>query len=128
MIIQRRGEDHYDWTLYRGRGPIAVEWYFRERTALPTSIMLYHLEPGAEEGLHLHRSGDETSCSPGDSEELYLVVSGEVVITIDGERAVLRPGDAAYAPAGSRHGVANESAEPAELVLAFGPPQPSTEG
>ena len=128
MLMQRRGDDHYDWSIYRGAGQVGVEWYFRETTSLPTSVMLYHLEPGADEGRHFHLEGDPDSCSVDSQDELYLVVSGEVVMTVDGERAVLRSGDAAYAPAGSAHGVKNESAAPAELVLLFGPVTPRGTG
>jgi oxalate decarboxylase/phosphoglucose isomerase-like protein (cupin superfamily) len=122
MRIQRRGDDHHDWSIYRGEGRVGVEWYFRETSALPTSVMLYHLEPGTEEGEHLHLEGDADSCSPDSQDELYLVVSGEVVMTVDDESAVLRSGDAVYVPAGPRHGVRNDSDSPAELVLFFGPP------
>jgi mannose-6-phosphate isomerase-like protein (cupin superfamily) len=126
MRIQRRGEDTHDWELYNGEGSVGVEWYFRQTTALQSSVMLYHLEPGAEEGEHLHDADDPASCSPGrSSEELYLVISGEVVMTVGGERTVLRAGDAAYAATGERHGVRNESDAPAELVLVFGPPRDS---
>lgn len=122
MLVQRRGDDHHDWSLYEGRGPVGVEWYFRERTELPTSVMLYHLEPGAEEGSHLHLAGDPASCSKLSEDELYLVVAGEVVMTVADDEAVLRPGDAVYVPQGVAHGVRNESSAPAELVLLFGPP------
>lgn len=123
MLIQRRGDDHYDWSIYRGAGRVGVEWYFRE-SALPTSVMLYHLEPGAEEGSHFHLEGDPDSCSVESQDELYLVVSGEVVMIVDGERTILRSGDATYVPAGPVHGVKNESDAPAELVLLFGPARP----
>ena len=122
MPIQRRGDDHYDWALYGGRGKLGVDWYFRQTTALASSVMLYHLEPGAEEGTHHHLEGDDSSCSVKSSDELYVVVAGEVVMNLDGERTVLHPGDSAYAPAGLPHGVANESDAPAELILVFGPP------
>lgn len=119
--IQRRGDGHFDWSLYRGAGRVGVEWYFRGISALPTSVMLYHLEPGAEEGEHLHLEGDPESCSVESQDELYIVVVGEVVMIVEGERAVLRAGDAAYVPEGRTHGVRNESDAPAELVLLFGP-------
>jgi quercetin dioxygenase-like cupin family protein len=51
---------------------------------------------------------------------------GEVVMTVDGERSVLRAGDALYAPSGSRHGVANESDLPADVILVFGAPDPAS--
>jgi mannose-6-phosphate isomerase-like protein (cupin superfamily) len=122
MLVQRRDDDHYDWSLYEGAGRVGVEWYFRDRTELPSSVMLYHFEPGAEEGSHLHLAGDPASCSVESTDELYVVVAGEVVMTVAEEQTVLRSGDAVYVPQGVRHGVKNESDAPAELVLVFGPP------
>lgn len=122
VLIQWRGDDHRDWKLYEGSGRIGVEWYFREHTELPTSVMLYHLEPGAEEGEHFHLAGDPGSCSKLSEDELYIVVAGEVVVTVDGERAVLSAGDAVYVPTGVPHGVKNASDAPADLLLLFGPP------
>lgn len=122
MLIQRRGDEHHDWALYGGAGRIGIEWYFRAETRLPTSVMLYALAPGDEEGEHLHLAGDDASCSATSEDELYLVVSGEVVVTVADERATLRAGDAVYVPHGVPHGARNESDAPAELVLLFGPP------
>lgn len=124
MRVQRRGDGGHDWELYDGEGRIGVEWYFRQTTALPTSVMLYHLEPGAEEGQHHHLTGDPESCSTTSSDEMYVVTRGEVVITAGTDRRVLRAGDAFYAPEGLHHGVRNESEAPAELVLVFGPRGP----
>jgi oxalate decarboxylase/phosphoglucose isomerase-like protein (cupin superfamily) len=122
MLVQRRGDDHHDWNLYRGAGRIGVEWYFRALTKLETSVMLYHLEPGAEEGEHLHLHGDPASCSEISEDELYLCVAGEVEMFVGDETETLRPGDAVYVPEGLPHGVRNVSDSPAEVVLLFGPP------
>lgn len=122
MHLQRRGDEHHDWELYRGEGRVGIEWYFRSLTKLPTSVMLYRLEPGAEEGSHFHLSGDPDSCSVDSEDELYLCVAGEVVMTVGDETATLSPGDAVYVPEGVPHGVRNDSDAPAELVLLFGPP------
>jgi len=122
MLLQRRGDEHHDWSLYRGEGSVGVEWYFRDRTQLPTSVMLYHLEPGASEGEHFHLEGDAGSCSVDSEDELYVCVAGELVMVVGDERETLRPGDAVYVPEGVPHGVRNESDAPAELVLLFGPP------
>jgi len=124
MRVQRRGDNAHVWELYRGRGRIGIEWYFKETTALPISVMLYHLDPGAEEGEHFHLEGVGDSCSPGSSDEMYVVTAGEVVVTSGESRRVLRAGDAFYAPEGMRHGVRNESDAPAELILVFGPRGP----
>lgn len=126
--IQRLHDDARDWELYDGKKSVQVEWYFRETTQLAANVMLYHLEPGAEEGEHFHLADDPGSCSPRSSDEIYVVTKGEVVMLMAEERVVLRAGDGAYAPHGFPHGVANESNEPAELVLVFGPPKQQTEG
>jgi mannose-6-phosphate isomerase-like protein (cupin superfamily) len=122
-LVQRRGDDPREWTLYGGDGTVGIEWFFRERTRLGANVMLYHLEPGAAEGDHRHLEGADDSCSVYSSDEMYVVTRGEVVMVLDGEERMLRAGDAAYAPHGLRHGVRNDSAEPAELVLIFGPPR-----
>ncbi len=44
-------------------------------------------------------------------------------MNFEGERTTLTAGDAAYAPARTWHGIANEPDAPAEMVLIFGPPQ-----
>ncbi len=121
--VQRRGGEHYDWSLYGGAGEVGIEWYFRHDSALGPNVMLYRLEPGAEEGEHFHLEGAADSCSTYSSDEMYVVTGGAVVVTLAGERHVLAAGDAVYAPAGVPHGVANESDAVAELVLVFGPPR-----
>ncbi|MDP3952896.1 cupin domain-containing protein [Microbacterium sp.] len=129
MLVQRRGDNAHEWELYHGAGRIGIEWYFKETTSLPISVMQYRLEPGAEEGQHFHLEGVGDSCSPGSSDEMYVVTTGEVVISSDEDRRILRAGDAFYAPQGKRHGVRNESDAPAELILIFGPrgPHPFTQ-
>jgi mannose-6-phosphate isomerase-like protein (cupin superfamily) len=123
MKLQRRDSHRVERQLYDGAGVLGLEQYFAESTRLSTSVLRYHFEPGASEGIHRHDATAADSCTPDDSDELYLVLSGELVMTIDGERTTLRAGDAAYAPARTWHGIANESEAPAEMVLIFGPPR-----
>lgn len=124
MRVQRRGDNAREWELYKGRASIGIEWYFKETTNLPISVILYHLEPGAEEGQHFHLEGAGDSCSTGSQDEMYVITQGEVVISADEDQRVLRACDAYYAPQGTRHGVRNESDGPAELLLIFGPRGP----
>jgi len=121
VLVQRRGETHWDVELYDGAGKVGMDWYFRHTTSLTDHVMLYHLEPGAEEGEHLHEAGNPDACSPKDQDELYVVVTGEVVVFAGERRTTLSAGDAVYVPFGEPHGVRNETAQPAELVLIFGP-------
>ncbi len=48
--------------------------------------------------MHRHDAAAADSCTPDDSDELYLVLSGELVMTVEGERTTLAAGDAAYCP------------------------------
>ncbi|MEW1865585.1 cupin domain-containing protein [Streptomyces sp. NPDC088194] len=48
-------------------------------------------------------------------EEVFLVLSGSLQLTIDGETRTLTAGDAAVAPPGSSLGIANPAEEPAAL-------------
>ena len=124
MELQRRDSRRVEQPLYDGAGVLGLEEYFADSTRLTASVLRYHFEPGASEGRHRHDATAADSCTPDDSDELYLVISGELVIDIEGECTTLVAGDAAYAPARTWHGIANESDAPAELVLIFGPPRP----
>jgi quercetin dioxygenase-like cupin family protein len=48
-------------------------------------------------------------------EEVFLLLSGRLELSIDGETRTLTPGDAAVAPPGSSIGLANETEEPARM-------------
>ena len=74
---------------------------------------LYCLEPGQSQKPHLHH----------DSDKVYIVLEGEVTITIGSEEAKLADQMAALAPAGMDHGVRNDG--PGRLVLlVFMAPRP----
>ncbi|MFC6013050.1 cupin domain-containing protein [Nocardia lasii] len=53
-------------------------------------------------------------------EEAFVLLTGEVTITIDGESAPLTPGDAAVAPANSMIAIANTTPAPAVLLVTVG--------
>ena len=121
MKLQRRDSRRVDKPLYDGAGVLGLEEYFADATRLTSSVLRYHFEPGTSEGMHRHDATAADSCTPEDSDELYVVVKGELVMNIDGERTTLAAGDAAYAPARTYHGITNESQAPAEMLLIFGP-------
>jgi mannose-6-phosphate isomerase-like protein (cupin superfamily) len=55
------------------------------------------------------------------SENVYLVLSGEVVVRIDGEDHRLAPGDAAFIPPGVPHSATNVGVNDAELIEIYAP-------
>lgn len=56
------------------------------------------------------------------TEELYLVSAGEGRLVLDGEERVLREGDCALIPAGTRHKIFNTGSTPLRIVCACAPP------
>jgi quercetin dioxygenase-like cupin family protein len=55
-----------------------------------------------------------------DVEEVLLVVSGECVVTVDGEHHTAYAGDAVIVRPGSRHSIAHESDEPCTVFGVLG--------
>ena len=72
---------------------------------------LYTLLPGQHQRPHVHHESDK----------IYYAISGEVMLTVGGEEALLPEGSAGYAPAGVVHGVKNVSADPAVLLVVLAP-------
>ena len=70
---------------------------------------LYALLPAQK--VHVHEGSDK----------VYYALEGEVVVRVGEEEALLAPGMAAFAPAGAPHGVRNESASPALLLVVTAP-------
>jgi quercetin dioxygenase-like cupin family protein len=73
-------------------------------------VLEAEIQPGGGSSWHAHTREDET----------VLVLEGELVLD-DGERNVLRPGDAHVMPRGRRHAFANEGEAPARLYFFCSP-------
>lgn len=73
---------------------------------------LYCLLPGQEQRIHAHEGSDK----------VYLAMRGKATLQIGEEIRILEPGEAVLAPAGVPHGVRNNSAEEAVLLVTMAPP------
>lgn len=71
----------------------------------------YCLLPGQAQRVHEHASEDK----------VYVVLEGEAVFDIGGERELLSEGMAVMAEAGVAHGVRNDSATPVVLLVVMAP-------
>jgi mannose-6-phosphate isomerase-like protein (cupin superfamily) len=75
--------------------------------------------------LHVNRIRAGTVPGPyhlhTDAENVYLVLSGDVVVSIDGEAHRLGPGDAAFIPPGVPHSASNVGSVDAELIEIYAP-------
>lgn len=66
------------------------------------------LAPGADIGLHTHAE---------DNEELYVVVSGRGLMTLDGEEFEVGPGDVILNRPGGTHALRNTGEEALRIVV-----------
>jgi quercetin dioxygenase-like cupin family protein len=79
--------------------------------ATPTDALtagLAELEPGGWLGLHRHAPA-----------EIYYVIEGRGVVTIDGEDCQVGPGAAVFIPGDAEHGVRNDGVETLRFVYVF---------
>ncbi len=56
-------------------------------------------------------------------EQIYYVLEGEGVLTVDGERHLMRPHDYAYVPPGVRHGIGNTGTQGLVFLVVTTPAQ-----
>ncbi len=68
---------------------------------------VYCLLPGQSQKTHVHDNLDK----------VYLVQTGAPTVVLGDEQRVLQPGQAAFAPAGTPHGLRNDGSEQATLLV-----------
>jgi mannose-6-phosphate isomerase-like protein (cupin superfamily) len=68
--------------------------------------------PGSQQPLHSHT----------DSEQVYVIVSGQGTMLIDDEEQTVGPGDTIFIPPGSRHAIRNDSGTELVFATAASPP------
>src|SRR5437773_2272394 len=73
---------------------------------------LYCLEPGQSQKVHSHAGSDK----------VYLVLDGRAQVTVGDETRELGPEEAVLAAAGMPHGVRNDTAARATLLVVTTPP------
>jgi mannose-6-phosphate isomerase-like protein (cupin superfamily) len=74
---------------------------------LPLELYVNVLEPGGGPGpYHYHSNADN----------IYMVLSGEGDVTVDGVRMPVRPGDTLVLAAGERHDIENTGTAPLRVV------------
>lgn len=75
---------------------------------------LYCLGPGQEQKPHAH----------ADQDKIYVVLEGRARVVLDGREEHLEAGEAAVAPAGAEHGIANPGPAPLLALVVVTPPPP----
>jgi len=106
--------------LRRNERP-ALSFGILGRKLLLTPKPLHHLEVFAGE-LEVGGSTGEQPYAHGDSEELFLVISGNVQLELGGELFELETGDSIDYPSSTPHRVTNTGQELAEVMWIISPP------
>jgi len=117
--IERAGDSTFVYEqLHGGVGDISVQRYFEGVHPWQMDLEIWELPVGGAEGSHRH---DESEPEYGAMSELYLVIEGSGLITLDGESVELRPGDAALAAPGVDHDLVNTGPIPLRVLVITDP-------
>ena len=69
----------------------------------PGGYEIFFDSPSLELGVYVLVSPAPDDQEPHDRDELYIVLEGEAILTVEGEEQRLAPGDAAFVAAGDEH-------------------------
>ena len=92
-----------------GSGPVALYeiWQDSDFASKLRFVDRVVIPPGSTVGYHRH----------GDNEEMYIVLEGSGLMTIEGEERRVARGDMILNPAGGAHGLVNDSDGDIDLLV-----------
>lgn len=104
--------------IHEGKGKGWIKWFRFANEPWPAHFMIYDLEPGASEGVHVHYLDDRNN--EGAFDEYYYIISGSGQMEIDGKIVLVKAGDHIHTPLEVAHGVENtHSTERMRVFLTF---------
>jgi mannose-6-phosphate isomerase-like protein (cupin superfamily) len=83
--------------------PIEVEAVRKRLEAGSGGYEVVHSSPGLEVGVYVLVAPEPDHQTAHDDDELYVVLGGRGVLTIEGESLTVEEGTAAFVPAGADH-------------------------
>jgi mannose-6-phosphate isomerase-like protein (cupin superfamily) len=92
-----------------GKGPVGLYevWGRDDFQSNCDFIDRVTIPPGSEVGYHRH----------GENEEMYIILSGEGTMTIEGEPRRITAGDMILNPVGGAHGLVNDSEVEIDILV-----------
>jgi mannose-6-phosphate isomerase-like protein (cupin superfamily) len=109
ISIGRTAKREIQRRCHAGKGSINFREVFRE-SDFKSSLQYLHetsVMPNSTIGYHKH-SGDE---------EIYFIVEGSGIMTVDGQRRKVSSGDAIITHSGSSHGLSNNSNRELKILV-----------
>ncbi len=82
---------------------IEVDAVSRRLAAGNGGYEIVHRSPGLEVGVYVLVAPEPDHQQPHEDDELYVVLEGRGVLTVEGEETALTEGQAAFVPAGADH-------------------------
>jgi mannose-6-phosphate isomerase-like protein (cupin superfamily) len=83
--------------------PIEVEAVRKQLADGDGGYEVVHSSPGLEIGVYVLVAPEPDHQQPHEDDELYVVLDGRGVLTVEGEELPLTEGEAAFVPAGADH-------------------------
>lgn len=102
--VSRENAEHYRW------GNDCDGWHLVKDSGL--SVIEEFMPPGAAEVRHYH----------GRAQQFFYILSGEILIEIEGENTLVPAGSGIRILPGTRHQVRNPSAGPVRFLVISEPP------
>jgi mannose-6-phosphate isomerase-like protein (cupin superfamily) len=84
-------------------GPIDVEGVRQRLSTGDGGYEVVHTSPGLEIGVYVLVAPEPDRQQPHEDDEVYVVLDGRGVLTIEGESVPVQEGQAAFVPAGADH-------------------------
>lgn len=97
--VSRENAEHYRW------GVDCDAWYLVNDEQL--SVIEEFMPPGAAEIRHHHQK----------AQQFFYIVSGEVLMEVEGETMLLQAGCGVRVPPGKRHQIRNPSSTPVRFLV-----------
>jgi mannose-6-phosphate isomerase-like protein (cupin superfamily) len=114
-VHESAGTEPFRYVVRGDASAMRLQRYLR---TLPVTAEPWELPPGGSKEINVHPQRNPL-------EEIYLILRGNVEMTVDGVTHQLLPGDAVIAIPQSSHDLRNPGDEPAELlVIRAGPDRP----
>jgi mannose-6-phosphate isomerase-like protein (cupin superfamily) len=114
-VQEGAGTEPFRYVMRGGASAMNLQRHLRK---LPVTAEPWELPPGGSKERKVQPQSNPL-------EEIYLVLRGNVEMTVDGVTHQLRPGDAVIAIPQSSHNLRNPGDEPAELLVIWaGPGRP----
>ena len=104
VTVSRDNAEHYRW------GHECDAWYLVKDKAL--GVIEEYMPPGSAEIRHYHQH----------AQQFFYILTGEVLMEIEGETILIRAGSGIRIPPGTRHHIRNPSSTAVRFLVVSQPP------